>query len=78
MVWVLRSPSPGILLLLRLGLHATATVMQGGQKGLLFGLEKKSVAETLVFLKVPTTGAGWQSRRLGSPRGSGLPLQSGS
>lgn len=60
------------------GLHATATVMQGGQKGLLFRLEKKSIAETLVFLKVPTTGAGWQSRRLGSPGGSGPPLRSGS
>lgn len=60
-------PSPGILLLHRLGLYATATVMQGGQKGLLFGLEKKSVAETLVFLKVPTTGAGWQNCCLGPP-----------
>lgn len=49
-------PQPGNLLLLRLGLHASATVMQGGQKGLLFRLGKQSVAGTLVFLKVPTTG----------------------
>lgn len=77
MVWVLGSPSPRILLLFRLGLHATATVMQRGQKSLLFGLEKKSVAETLVFLKVPTTGAGWQSLCLGFPGRSALPFSLG-
>lgn len=71
---MLGSPSPGNPFLFRLGLRATATVMQEGQKSLLFELEKKSVAETLVFLKVPTTGAGWQNCCLGSPRGSGPPF----
>lgn len=68
MVWVLGSPSPRILLVFKLRPHATATVMQRGQKSLLFRLEKKSVAETLLFLKVPTTGAGWLRLCLGSPR----------
>lgn len=47
-----------------------------GTERLAVRVAKEIVAETLVFLKVPTTGAGWQSHCLEAPPGGSASLQS--